>query len=186
MPIVNNVVLIRGPCPQVVRFDADYTMLAKISFKVPSPMLSAQLADKEDVIGRLLAIEQLSTRHDKEALAKLKQALNDDAFYGVRIEASKSLRADHSDEALEALLTSTKQSDARVRLQVMVDIGGFYRDTAFGAARRAVDAEKNPAIELDAPRYGGHCGFISNEGGARRFWAEQRVVDFCAALATRE
>jgi len=109
-------------------------------------MLSAQLADKEDVIGRLLAIEQLSTRHDKEALAKLKQALNDDAFYGVRIEASKALRADHSDEALEALLTSTKQSDARVRLQVMVDIGGFYRDTAFGAARRAVDAEKNPAI----------------------------------------
>jgi len=132
--------------PQVVRFDADYTMLAKISFKVPSPMLSAQLADKEDVIGRLLAIEQLSTRHDKEALAKLKQALNDDAFYGVRIEASKALRSDHSDEALEALLTSTKQSDARVRLQVMVDIGGFYRDTAFGAARRAVDAEKNPAI----------------------------------------
>src|SRR2546422_11672858 len=28
----------------------------------------------------------------------------------------------------------------------MADIGGFYRDTAFGAARRALDAEKNPEI----------------------------------------
>ncbi len=94
----------------------------------------------------MLAIEQLSARHDKEALAKLKQALNDDSFYGVRIEASKALHSDHSDEALEALLASTKQSDARVRLQVMVDIGGFYRDTAFAAAGRALDDEKNPAI----------------------------------------
>src|SRR5882724_4052568 len=132
--------------PQIVRLDPDYTLLAKISFKLPSPMVSAQLADKEDVIGRLLAIEQLSTRHDKEALAKLKQALNDDSFYGVRIEASRALRSDHSDEAFEALLASTKQSDARVRLQVMVDIGGFYRDTAFAATRGALDAEKNPAI----------------------------------------
>jgi len=53
-------------------------------------------------------------------------------------------------------------------------------------ATRASGAERNPAIEFDAPRYGGHCGFISNESGATRFWAEQRVVDFCAALASRD
>ena len=37
----------------------------------------------------------------------------------------------------------------------------------------------NPAIRFVAPRYGGHCGFISRYSGAERFWAEQRIVDFC-------
>ncbi|MGB6599361.1 MAG: alpha/beta fold hydrolase [Candidatus Acidiferrum sp.] len=41
---------------------------------------------------------------------------------------------------------------------------------------------QNPAIRFLAPKYGGHCGFISNRGGAERFWAEQRIVEFCEAL----
>jgi predicted alpha/beta-fold hydrolase len=49
-------------------------------------------------------------------------------------------------------------------------------------AIRASGAEKNPAIEFVAPKHGGHCGFISNVSGRDRFWAEQRVVDFCAGL----
>src|SRR5207237_6217130 len=52
--------------PQIVRFDPDYTLLAKISFKVPSPMLSAQLAAKPDGIGRVLALEHLSSRRAPE------------------------------------------------------------------------------------------------------------------------
>jgi predicted alpha/beta-fold hydrolase len=44
---------------------------------------------------------------------------------------------------------------------------------------------KNPAIEFKAPKHGGHCGFISDESGSERFWAEQRVVEFCARLAER-
>jgi uncharacterized protein len=49
-------------------------------------------------------------------------------------------------------------------------------------ATRASGAEKNPAIDFVAPRYGGHCGFISGVGGEERFWAERRIVDFCSAL----
>lgn len=37
----------------------------------------------------------------------------------------------------------------------------------------------NRSIRLVAPRYGGHCGFISQEGGEERFWAEARIVEFC-------
>src|SRR5207249_5740337 len=85
-------------------------------------------------------------RRDKETVAKLKQVLNNDPFYGVRIEAARALRSAHTDEALEVLLASTKQADARVRLQVMTAIGGFYRETAYESARQALEAEKNPAI----------------------------------------
>jgi predicted alpha/beta-fold hydrolase len=44
---------------------------------------------------------------------------------------------------------------------------------------------QNPAVDFDAPHYGGHCGFISNESGNDRFWAEKRVVEFCAEIAER-
>ena len=42
--------------------------------------------------------------------------------------------------------------------------------------------EENPAIQFVAPKHGGHCGFISRYGGAERFWAEARVIDFCEGL----
>jgi aminopeptidase N len=132
--------------PQIVRIDPEYTLLARITFQVPKPMLDAQFADKDDAIGRLLAIEQLSAKKDKETVAKLKDRLNEDPFYGARIEASKALRAIHTDEALDALLSSTKQSDARVRLQLVNDIGGFYRESAYETTRKTLETEKNPAI----------------------------------------
>ncbi|MGA8142266.1 MAG: alpha/beta fold hydrolase [Candidatus Acidiferrales bacterium] len=38
----------------------------------------------------------------------------------------------------------------------------------------------NPCITLIAPKCGGHCAFISQQRGDDRFWAEARVVEFCA------
>jgi uncharacterized protein len=46
-----------------------------------------------------------------------------------------------------------------------------------------VNPAQNSAIRFVAPRYGGHCGFVSNQAGAERFWAEQRIVEFCGELA---
>jgi uncharacterized protein len=37
----------------------------------------------------------------------------------------------------------------------------------------------NPNVTLIAPKYGGHCAFISRERGEERFWAEARLVEFC-------
>jgi uncharacterized protein len=47
---------------------------------------------------------------------------------------------------------------------------------------RSFDAAKlsaNPHIVLEAPRHGGHCGFIAQRGTGERFWAEARIVEFC-------
>jgi uncharacterized protein len=46
----------------------------------------------------------------------------------------------------------------------------------------AMGAEKNPWIRFEAPLHGGHCAFISRHRGMERFWAEQRVVEFCEGL----
>jgi aminopeptidase N len=138
--------------PQIVRLDPDYTLLAKISFKASAAMLRTQLGEKQDMIGRLLAIEQLAEKKDKDSVASLKETLNHDAFYGVRIEAADALRSIHTDEALEALLASTKQPDARARRAVVLDIAGFYRDSAYDSALGTIKTEKNPDIVSAAVR----------------------------------
>jgi predicted alpha/beta-fold hydrolase len=38
---------------------------------------------------------------------------------------------------------------------------------------------ENPNITFLATRHGGHCAFISHESGPERFWAENRIVEFC-------
>jgi uncharacterized protein len=50
---------------------------------------------------------------------------------------------------------------------------------------RASGVEKNPRAMFDAPKCGGHCGFISGHSGQERFWAESRIVDFCEGLAEK-
>ena len=42
---------------------------------------------------------------------------------------------------------------------------------------------ENPNIQLVAPPYGGHGGFVSEESGEERFWAEARIVEFCRERA---
>jgi aminopeptidase N len=138
--------------PDLVRVDPECTLLAKIKFEVPRAMLDAQMAVKGDVVGRLLGIEQLANAKDERAVARLKEALTWDSFYGVRLEAAKALRSIHTDEALQALLDSAQQADARVRHQVVEAIGGFYSGTARDFALQTVVREKNPAVLAEAIR----------------------------------
>jgi predicted alpha/beta-fold hydrolase len=43
---------------------------------------------------------------------------------------------------------------------------------------------ENLHITLLAAGHGGHCSFISEEGGDERFWSEARIVEFCKEHAT--
>ncbi len=132
--------------PQSVRIDPELAVLMKIKFNLPDPMLASQLADKEDMVGRLLAIEQLASKKDRASVDQLKKALKTDAFYGVRAEAARALRSIHTDEAFAALADARQQEDARVRQQVAMALLGFYRDEAYDAARQIINQEKNPDI----------------------------------------
>jgi predicted alpha/beta-fold hydrolase len=45
----------------------------------------------------------------------------------------------------------------------------------------AIQANQN--LALIAPEHGGHCAFISEEGGEERFWVEARIIEFCRSLS---
>jgi aminopeptidase N len=138
--------------PEIVRVDPDYAWLAKIEFPLPSEMLHAQLIDPSDMIGRVLAIEQLAKKQDKTTVGKLQQALNTDPFWGVRLEAAKALRQIHNDDARTALLAATDQPDARVRREVIQGIASFYREETPDALAQAIVNETNPDLQADVIR----------------------------------
>ena len=138
--------------PDVVRFDPDYTVLAKVEFNKPKKMLYAQLANKLDMIGRLRAIDALEKEDDKQTIAHLKETLNNDAFYAVRRQAAAALSHIHSDEAFTVLMEPTEQSDARVRLSVVELIGDFYRPEGVKRMQEVVENERNPEIVAVALR----------------------------------
>ncbi len=46
---------------------------------------------------------------------------------------------------------------------------------------------QNPAVILLAPQHGGHLGFVAAEAeGEDRFWAENRVVEFCRLMQEQQ
>ena len=132
--------------PEIVRFDPDYGLLANVTFDKPAPLLYEQLGYEDDVIGRLRAVDALAKKKDKKTVAKLKETLNNDPFYGVRQRAAAALEEIHTDEAFEALADSLDQNDARVRNDVVRRIGDFYRLESLGLTRKILRMEKNPAI----------------------------------------
>ena len=81
--------------------------------------------------------------------------------YYARMSAGPLLRA-----IRRPTLILTAQDDPFVPFSI-------FGDVALGA---------NPNITFLAPPHGGHCAFISREKGEARFWAEARLVDFCAEL----
>ncbi|MCU0914071.1 MAG: HEAT repeat domain-containing protein [Planctomycetes bacterium] len=132
--------------PKIVRFDPQYGLLAQVTFDQPTEMLYAQLADQNDVVGRLLAIEALKEKKDKKTVARLQTCLNEDSFWGVRITAADALQDIHTDEAFTALVASRSQTDARVRLRMVASIGRFYRPETLETIERILENEKNPEI----------------------------------------
>ena len=133
--------------PMIVRIDPKLEVLAKIKFDLPDSMLTAQLRDKDDVIGRLQAVALLKDRKDHTSIALLKDAVNQDGFYGVCYEAASALATIHTDESLEALLSSMYQTNARIRLAVVSGLAAFYNQSAREAELASLASEKNPDIQ---------------------------------------
>lgn len=79
---------------------------------------------------------------------------------------------------------SAKKVVAQVRVPVLMITAQDDPFVPFASFER-VNPAQNPAIHFLAPKHGGHCGFISRQSGAERFWAEQRIVQFCRQFACR-
>ena len=127
--------------PELVRIDPDYTVLAKVAFTPPGPMLDKQL--QGDIIGRLLAISMLGDKH----IDKLGKALREDASYAVRAEAAKTLAKISEPEARAALISgSSNQPDARARRAIVQSLAALTTAESQETLWKMAQSEKNPDI----------------------------------------
>ena len=138
--------------PIVVRFDPEYTVLADVEFEKSEKLLRAQLAERDDVIGRVLAVHALADLETQDALAAVGKALRDDPFFGVRIEAAKALGDVNLKASLAELQTALDADDGRVRLAVVEAISKHYSSPAEELLLQVVAKARNPAIIAEATR----------------------------------
>jgi predicted alpha/beta-fold hydrolase len=84
-----------------------------------------------------------------------------------------------AEEYYESAGAKRVTADVRVPLLLITaEDDPFVPYVSFLAAR----VDRNPAIRFVPTRHGGHCAYISSQSGAERFWAEERIVDFCEGI----
>jgi aminopeptidase N len=126
--------------PRWLSFDPGNWILKKLQLKVPKDMLSAQLQHDPDVMGRIYAAEALGEVGSLDTVASLRQALEQDTFWGVQAEIARILGKIHTPAALEALLAHTHLPHPKTRRAVVTALGEFKDDQAAAALIEIVHA----------------------------------------------
>jgi len=144
--------------PLLVNFDYKGTLIKELDFKKSVDELSYQLEHDEDVLGRLWALNQLSSNlkiqttpaAEKDRISTdLAKALTGDKFWGIRLEAATSLANVSGQVVRKALLAATKDANARVRARAIMSLATskdttlaatyeeFLNDSSYGVIRAA-------------------------------------------------
>ncbi|HYX30283.1 MAG TPA: HEAT repeat domain-containing protein, partial [Pyrinomonadaceae bacterium] len=152
--------------PLLVGFDYDGTLIKEVTFAKTNDQLLYQLSHDKDVLGRIWALSQLSSRMndakskdvDRAAIRNAIAAATKDEFWGARFEAVAALNG--SKDAKDALLAATKDKDARVRARAVTSLAAtkdatladsyaqLLNDQSYGVIRAsaiALGQTKSPA-----------------------------------------
>jgi aminopeptidase N len=89
--------------PSMVRFDPDAQILHKLEFNPGPKMLREQLTSASDVIGRILAGQELAKTQKPANLRAVSEAYANESFWGVRQQWVKALGKSKNPAALEGL-----------------------------------------------------------------------------------
>jgi aminopeptidase N len=125
--------------PLGVRIDPEFSLLAEIKEEKSQDWWEWQALKAPTIIERIRVAEHLAdseNNSDRELVVKM---LENDQFYGVRVEAAKALGKSKGDIARTALLRGLKQDNAKVRRACADALGKFVDDSAVEKAL----AEKN-------------------------------------------
>ena len=137
----------------MVRFDQGGWLLKTLSFKRSSEMLTYQLKNDDDVLGRIDAARELGKLASNEAVATLKDAVLKDKFWAVQSASARALGAAGTPAALDALLACVDVAHPRARRAVMAGLGNFRDDVTPGRGADAAEALERVLVEGDRSYY---------------------------------
>jgi aminopeptidase N len=125
--------------PQFISFDCGNNYLKTVSLEYPTPELKAQLQSDPDPISRIYAAKALAKKGGLEAVKALSDALRNDAFWGVRVEAAKQLAQVKLDQVAEAVIAGLDDQDARVRRSVVEALSKIKTPESYDALKQLLE-----------------------------------------------
>ncbi len=136
--------------PKAVQFDSGYSVLKTVDFKKSQDQLIYQLQNDEDVIGRIDAAQGLGKQTSPEAIEALGKAVNEDAFWGVRVAAARALGEIRTGAALDALVGCAETDHPKARRGVAEALGKFKRPLAASTLTAMLDSDESYYVAATA------------------------------------
>jgi aminopeptidase N len=178
--------------PEQVRIDPHCKVLHKLSFNPGDPLLRRQLTEAPDVIGRILAAQELIKTGKRSNVQAVVEAYRSERFWGVRCEFAIALGKAGAEAAVEGLASLIAEEDDPMVLPELLTAASKYRDErlaraltdrltaglpdlARGAAYEALGNQRNLAdvnLLLEASRQPSANGYA--QAGALRGLAATR------------
>jgi aminopeptidase N len=111
--------------PLIVNFDRGNYIIKEVTFDRTDEELGYQLLHDSDSMGRLRAAIELKTHATPSAEKSLAEAATRDSFWGVRVEAVKSLAERKSEAGRAAFIEALKDKDSRIRREALTGLATY-------------------------------------------------------------
>jgi len=145
--------------PFGVRFDYGGWLIKTLTFDRSPELLRYQLWHDPDVRGRIEAAEALGKLADAQSVTTLEAALLAEPFWGVRAAIARALGAQHTERALDALITALDrldpQTEPKARRAIVAALGEFqaHEGTTQTALAECAAATLTALLERGDPSY---------------------------------
>ncbi|MBW4522871.1 MAG: M1 family metallopeptidase [Scytolyngbya sp. HA4215-MV1] len=131
--------------PDFISFDVSNHTLKTVELEYPLTELKNQLQHDPDPLARICAAEALGKKGGLEAVKALSTALQQEAFWGTRVEILRNLAKIKLDQVFAELVEGLKDSDARVRRAAIEALGQIKTQESYKALK--------PIAEKGDPSY---------------------------------
>jgi len=138
--------------PAMVEFDAEHTVLKRLTMHKPHAMWLAELKGAKTGLSRSRAAWQVAHWGDAAAIKALETAGRTDGFWGTAAEAAKALGTIRTEEAFSALKRLLKIKHPKVRRAVAGAIGGFGHPDGAKVLAPLIASDKSLPVKGEAIR----------------------------------
>ncbi|MCZ8117983.1 MAG: M1 family metallopeptidase [Microcystis sp. LE18-22.4A] len=126
--------------PDFVKFDRGNNFLKTVTLEYPIGELKAQLQQDTDPISRIYAAIAIAKKGGLEAIEALGTSLENEPFWGVRVEVVKQLATLGLDQAVTALIKGLNDEKAQVRRAVVEGLSEIKTLDSYHALKSLLEA----------------------------------------------
>ena len=153
--------------PDFISFDVGNNFLKTVALEYPVTELKNQLKHDGDPISRIYAAAALAEKGGLEVIKALSESLNNDSFWGVRVEVAKKLGKIKLNQAATALVAGLKDQDARVRGAVIDALSNFKTASSYDTITQCL-TQGDPSYYTEAAAASSLGGMVAGNLKAKQ------------------